>query len=196
MTQYTAMDDFKDYLGLPAVVSTVVENSLEMALTNASAIIDSHTDRTYEATADESHKHDAVENVEGLRLWLNGDLAQLTSVTNGDGAAIPLADLVLEPSVGSPYFALTLKRNSGIYWTYSDDSEEAISVTGRWAYSVIPPDPIVQATLRLAAWLYRQRDNALDLDRTILVGSTVLAPAAMPADVVAILRPYRRVVTI
>jgi hypothetical protein len=96
--------------------------------------------------------------------------------------------------VGPPYFALTLKRNSGIYWTYSDDAEEAISVTGRWAYSVNPPDAIVQATLRLAAWFKRQPESNIDLETTIQVGGMVVSPTAIPADVAMILRPFLRMV--
>jgi hypothetical protein len=70
----------------------------------------------------------------------------------------------------------------------------AIAVTGRWAYSVAAPDPIVQATLRLSAFLYRQRANALDLDRTMIIGNTTLTPAQLPVDVWAILKPYSKVV--
>jgi hypothetical protein len=195
---YAAIDDFKNYLGIEVVLSTLQQNVLDMALTNACAIIDSHTHRTYSAAADSTRYHDAATYVEGRRLWLDGDLCQLTSVTNGDGQAVPLPSIAFDPANEKPYFGLTIKRSSNLSWTYDDDPEAAIAViavTGRWAYSLTPPATIVQATLRLAAWLYHQRDNALDLDRTVIVGGTVLAPAAMPADVLTILRPFQKIVS-
>jgi hypothetical protein len=56
---------------------------------------------------------------------------------------------------------------------------------------VTPPDDIVQATLRLSAYLYRQPANAMDLDRAVIVGNATIAPGAIPADVFMMLRPYQ-----
>src|SRR4030095_2984634 len=187
-TAYATLDQLKDYLDLPP--SNIVDDELlTMALDNASAIIDTQTHRTYVSTADETHYHDPMECVVGPMLYLNGDLAALTSVTNGDGSVIPLTSIYTQPSYDTPYYAVTLKRLSNLHWDFSGE----IGVLGRWAYSVAPPLPIVQVTLRLSAWIYRQRDNALAVDRTLIVGNTVLAPAALPADVMTLLQPYRRI---
>lgn len=190
MTAYAVIAELKRYVDIP-VANVIDDDLLTMALDNASAIIDTETHRTFAAAADTSRTHDAIKDVEGRRLWLNGDLAQLTSVSNGNGATVPLSAIVYEPGIpGEPSYALTLKGSAGTSWTYSTDPEGAIAVVGRWAYSVAAPAPIKQATLRLAAWLYRQRDNALDLDRTVIVGTSVLTPAAIPVDVMSIIRPY------
>ena len=193
MTAYASLDDLKRYTDIPTG-NTIDDDLLTMALDSASAIIDTQTHRTFAAAADTTRLHDAFKDVQGLSLWLNGDLAQLTSVTDGDGAAIPLTSIITEPIDQPPFFLLTLKRSKGLSWSYTDDPEGAIAVEGRWAYSIEPPAQIVQATVRLAAWLYRQRDNSLDLDRTVIVASSVLTPAALPADVLFILRPFMRVI--
>jgi hypothetical protein len=189
---YATLEQLKAYLDI-AAANTDDDELLTMALDNASATIDVQTHRTYVSVADETHTFDAIRDVEGLRLWLRGDLALLTAVTNGDGQVLPPDALVTEPAF-APFYALTLKRNRGLAWTYAGDPEQAIGVLGRWAYSVAPPAPIVQATTRLAAWLYRQRENANDLDRAIIVGNATLTPSRIPADVLMLLRPYRRLV--
>jgi hypothetical protein len=190
MTMYATLPALQAYLDIGGTLDANTTALLNSALTNASATIDDMTHRTFVAALDSTRKHDALCDVEGLRLWLRGDLAQLTSITNGDGATIPLTAIVTEPSYVAPYYALVFKRTGSYSWTYNDAPEEAISVTGRWAYSITPPDAIVQATLRLATWFYRQRDNALDLDRAVIVGNTTIAPSRIPADVITIIRPY------
>lgn len=191
MADYITLAELKRYVEIPTS-NTIDDDLLAMAITNASDIIDNETHRTFAAPTDSTRGLDALNDVEGRRLWLGGDLAQLTSVTNGNGTVVPLSAIVTNPGIpGEPSFAITLKVSSGLSWVYDQDSEAAIAVTGRWAYSVLPPASIKQATQRLAAWLYRQRDNALDLDRTMIVGNTVIAAAAIPADVAVILRPYK-----
>jgi hypothetical protein len=191
MTAYAALADLKAYLDIPAT-NTDDDQLLQAALDAATAIIDTQTHRTFVSAVDETHYHDALSDVEGSRLWLKGDLAVLTSVTNGDGQLVAATAYIKEPSIGTPTYAITLKRNSGLSWTYIDTPEQAIAVAGRWAYSVLPPSPIVQATKRLSGWLYRQRANALDLDRTMIIGNTTLTPAQLPVDVWAILKPYAK----
>jgi len=187
---YATLAELKRYIELPPS-NTIDDDLLTAALESATSIIDNETHRTFAAPADSTRGHDAIKDVEGRRLWLRGDLAQLTSVTI-EGAAVSLPALVNEPGIpNEPTYALTLKNSSGKSWAYGQDAEGAIAVTGRWAYSVTPPAAVAQATKRLAAWLYRQRDNALDLDRTMIVGNTVIAAAAIPADIVLMLRPYK-----
>jgi hypothetical protein len=195
MTQYATIAQLQTRLEISGTLSATQTANMNLALTNASAIIDEQTHRHFEAATDSTRLHDALADVEkGRRLWLKGDLAVLTSITNGDGSSIALNAVMTEPSYELPFFAITLKGSSGKSWTYNNDPEGAIAVTGRWAYSVTAPDAIVQATLRLAEWFYRQPSNALDLDRAVIVGNTTIAPSAIPADVFVILRPYMRVV--
>lgn len=194
MTQYATIAQLQTRLEISGTLTATQTANMNLALTNASAVIDDQTHRHFEAATDTTRLHDAVADVEkGRTLWLNGDLALLTSVTNGDGSTIMPSAIVTAPTYLTPFFALTLKGSSGKSWMYTADPEGAIAVTGRWAYSVTPPDAIVQACLRLAEWFCRQPSNALDLDRAVIVGNTTIAPSAIPADVFVMLRPYMRV---
>ena len=117
------------------------------------------------------------------------------SITNGDGVSVGAAEYVTEPRWETPFYGVTLKRESDIRWTWDDTPEDAITVVGRWAYSATAPADIVQATERLAAYLYRQKDNMSDLDRAVAVsGNMTVLPQSLPRDVQLILAPYRRAV--
>lgn len=186
---YVDLANFKTYLG--------VDNSsddwlLVSCLKNAQAIIEARTERVFESEADSERKFDAVSDVSERSLMLGADLCQITEVVNGDGVVVAATDYLTDPPRGTPFWAIRLKR-SAAGWAYDGDPEEAISVTGRWAYSVTPPNDIVQATLRLAAFLYRQKDTAVDGDRPILTGDgNVLMPSRLPNDVAEVLRRYMR----
>jgi hypothetical protein len=70
------------------------------------------------------------------RLRLDDDLLALESVTNGDGTAITLTNLVLEAPNLYPKSALRFKSGSGLYWLPGTDGtrEQVINVTGWWGY--------------------------------------------------------------
>lgn len=188
---YANLADLKTYLGISGTADDTLLTDL---LARAQAIIDAATQRTFEAPTDNTRYLDAVEDVDGPALWVDraGDLAQITSVINGDGSVVASSEYVTEPRNQAPYYAIRLKADSTVAWTYDDSPENAIAVTGRWAYSVTPPDDIVHACIRLASYLYRQKDNATDLDRPVIAGNVTLLPAQLPADIQSLLAPYRR----
>jgi hypothetical protein len=120
------------------------------------------------------------------------DLCQITTVTNGDGTTVAASAYVTNPRNETPWYGLRFKLNSGLYWTFDADPENAISIAGRWAYSVTAPSDIVQATVRMAAYLYRQKDTGT-FDVTAIPGAGVIeVPQGMPRDVAKTLEPYRR----
>jgi hypothetical protein len=183
----------KVYLDIPS--GTTTDDTLLTALiASAQAAIDAHCRQTFEAAADTTRYFDPTRDVVGPHLYLDAPLCAITTITNGDGDAVAADKYVKEPRNSTPWHKLTLKSNAGIAWTYSGAPENAIVIVGKWAYSTTAPADIVQATRRLAAWLYRQRDNAFDLDRVVITGDTTFVPARIPADVVEMLKPYRRLV--
>jgi len=98
---------------------------------------------------------------------------------------------VLRPSSGPPYRQIVLKASSGLIWTYVDDPEDAISITGSWGYSASAPPDIVQATLRLAAYMYRQKDaQVYDVSAEPSAG-VITVPQGIPRDVRLTLDSYR-----
>lgn len=200
---YLELDDLKAYLGLAITEPEEEETNgddalLEGFIVKAQATIDRHCGQSFEAADDSTRTFyassiDGGGAIDGRDLILDAPLASLTSVTNGDGEVVSASDTLLLPPNGTPKYAIRLKVSSGLFWTYADDVEsDVISVVGKWAFSEEAPADIVHAATRLAAWYYRQRDNAMDLDRTVIVGDTTLLPGRIPADVLTLLAPYVR----
>jgi hypothetical protein len=168
---------------------------LTALIARAQAAIDAHCRQTFEASADTTRYFDAVRDVSERSLFLDAPLCAVTSVTNGDGSVIASTKYTTEPRNSTPWHTLRLKGNAGVAWSYTSTPEDAIVIVGKWAYSTTAPVDVVQACARLAAYLYKQRDNALDLDRTVIVGDTTIMPLRIPGDVLTLLRPYRRLIT-
>jgi hypothetical protein len=189
---YATLAQLRTYLKLGAS-ETGDDALLTDLLARAQAMIDHACARTFEQSGDTTRYFDARRDVDGAMLYLDTDLAQITSVTNGDGATIASNQYATEPRNTTPYYALAIKQNQNVAWTWSDTPENAIAIVGRWAYSVTAPADITHACIRLAAWLYRQKDSNADIDRPLVTGDGVMIlPSAMPKDVLEILAPFKR----
>lgn len=193
--EYTTL---REYLNIAADSD---DGLLVNVIMQAQSIIETVCKRRFEASSDTTRYFDAeVDVVEGQGyggrrvLKLDDDLYSVTSITNGDGTTVTAGQYVFNPRNFRPYYEIELKASSTIAWTYSTTPENAIAVTGRWAYSLTPPDDIKWATVRLAAWLYRQRDTSSgDIDRPMLSNSgIVLMPSSLPSDVSKLLERYYR----
>lgn len=193
---YCTVAQVRAYTGITA---TNDDSLIEALITRASRAIDIHTHRTFETASDSTRYFDAERDTRDDYLLLDWspyglDLCQITNVVNGDGVTIAAASYATEPRHYTPYYGLRLKLNSGYYWTYDDDPENAIAVTGRWAYSITPPNDIVHASIRMATYLYRQKDSNV-FDVLAIPGSGVIEiPQGIPKDVAVMLEPYRRIV--
>lgn len=184
------VDEVALYLGLDSSDDLALLESLVSA---AQGMIERHTGRRFDVeTATARYLH-ATRDVFGRSLWLGAELAAApTSVVNGNGVTVTSNQYVLEPRNDAPYYALTLLGSSGVTWTYTTDPEGAIAVTGKWGYSTTPPAEVKHACVRLAAFLYRQRDNSGDSDRAIVTPGGTVKPLTLPQDVTVILAPYVR----
>ena len=198
---YTTTSALKAYLG---ITSSADDTLLGDAITRAQAMIDTFCHRHFEPEAKHGpnpHVHhftplserDGGDLLDDYTLNLNHDLAELTSITNGDGTAIPTNQVVLLPLNATPANFIRIKSSSGYQWTYTDSPEGAVQIAGKWGYSLEAPADIVAATLRLAAYLYRQREGTPDSDRAVLsADGVVLAAPRIPSDITAMLTPYIR----
>lgn len=180
---YTTVQAIKAY---SKIDSSTDDALLETLIDAAQQIIDSYARRTFEADTSVTHVFDAAENVLGRTLHLDADLCAIDSIVNGNGATIDSLDYMALPRNKAPWWAIRLKRGS---WT-----GDAIQVTGKWAYSTTPPADIVQACNRLVHWLYHQPEAGVDLDRALIIGEATVLPTRLPADVIQILAPYRRLI--
>lgn len=126
-------------------------------------------------------------------LYLDEDLCAITTIVNGDGTTVASDKYVTEPRNQTPWFALTLKESSGIVWTTNGDVENAVSITGKWAYALTPPSDVVMATIELTAYLYRRRGAESPNDQPQVSPSGVtLFPAKFPATVQSVIKRYQK----
>lgn len=174
-------------------ITTSGEDALIATLLGqAQKMVETFTGRVFEVTANTTRTFDAEKDVDGHLLYFDRDLYSINTVTNGDGVLVAASEYVTEPRNGPPYYAIRLKGSSTVAWTFSTDAENAIIVSGKWAYSLAAPDDVVWATLRLTSYLYEQRKNAGDLDRPVYVGAMLMMPTRMPKDVADMLVHYVR----
>lgn len=191
---YATAADLKLYAGIEANAD---DGLLTLLLARAQAAIDARVGFAFEASNDTTRYFDASStqlggHVYGRLLLFDTWCASITSVTNGDGTVIASTYYVTEPRNGSRYYGIKLLESSGYSWEAQsdDDTEKAITIVGKWAWSTTAPADIKHACLRLALWYYRQRDNSTDLDRPLLAEGVTIMPSQMPADVERILAAY------
>jgi maltoporin len=195
---YITATDLKNYM---KISGNSDDTQLALFADRAQHVVESYTHRVFEwAGAGTVKKFTPTSYLDGgdlldiytLSMGMH-EFYELTSITNGDGTAVSLSDVVTIPGNLTPKYAIRLKSNVNIRWTYTGAVEEAISVTAKWAYSATASADIVQAALRIGAYLYRQRDGTPDSDRPIVsADGVVLSAPKIPSDVLELLRPYRR----
>lgn len=185
---YISATDLAAYLGIDDSTDAILIQELANAASNW---IDRVTGRTFAAAADSTHYLDASA-IDGDVLWLDGDLCAVTSVTNGDGVLVAANQYNTRPRNRTPWYALERKGSASFVW---DGLSGEIAIVGKWAFSVTPDDTIVHTCRRLAAWLYRQKDNMGDTDRAVLAAGSVVLPSRLPADIADLLHSYKRLTT-
>lgn len=160
----------------------------------AQAAIDAHCRRTFEAAADTTRYFTIDVHTRGADLFFDEDLATTpTTVTNQNGASTVAADkYMLLPANRSPKHGLRLLASKGVVWTFTGDPENAIAVTGRWAWSTSAPADIVQSCNRLVLYFYDLRDSTTyDAIANLELG-VMQIPKGHPLDARELLRPYIR----
>ena len=182
---YADLVQAKAYMG----ISTSTDDDLIYTLLDsATAIIDAATGRNFAAKTET--RYFSADEIDGDRLPLYGaDLLAVTKLTNGDGVEITSANYTLLPRNASPKWIIKIHEDQS--WAFTD-GDSYVTVTGTWGYSATPPDDIVHACIRLAAFLYRQKDNSGDIDRPLVTGDGVtIMPSALPSDVTNLLKRYQ-----
>ncbi len=177
---YASISDLTVYLGIDD--STADDGLLAQLLTRAQAAVDNVCHRQFEAAADTTRYFD-TRAIDGYMLHLDTDLCAITSVVNGDGVTIAGTNYTTEPRNVTPWHALRMRSTSAYAW---DGITGDIAITGRWAWSVTAPADVQHATVRLAAWMYRQKDNT-GSDAPMIAGDVTILPARLPADVMELL---------
>ncbi len=128
MVIYATLAELRRYLAL-ASDQTTDDDVLLMALETASRLIESYTGRHF------APRHAArVYSIPGGReLLLGADLLELSSVTNGDGSAISLDAVHVQPAGAVVGASLVLDRTRAVF-THTGDPVDAVQVAGVWGY--------------------------------------------------------------
>jgi hypothetical protein len=189
---YCTVANVKEYLDVQAADDDDLIGDL---INRAQKAIDSHTRRTFEDPgADDTREYTVGVDTDGLYLYFDEDIYSLTTVkTDADGSSprtITSSEYVTIPRNTTPYYGIKILSSSNEYWDYTDDPENGIEITGRWAYSSSAPNDIAQACARWAAYMYRQRDSQVFDVTAIPDAGVIQIPKGIPADVKMLLEPY------
>jgi hypothetical protein len=184
---YTDLATVKTYMSSQGGTSTANDALITSCITRAQKYIDSHCHRVFEAVTETRYYGMRYDRRIGQKLYLDRELLTVTTLTNGNAAVIASTSYWLNPRNEPPYSWIELKSNE--YWNFNTDGE--ISVAGTWGYSATAPEDVIQACIRLTAYLYKLRDAS--------VFGSVFDPQKgtydrlkMPVDVAAFLEPYVR----
>lgn len=190
MTTYCSTEDVKLYLGIADTESR--DNTLiDKLISRATVIIETRTKRIFkEPTATSSRKYFISQCVDGLTLHTDDDILSIETLKDYSGTTIDLSTVILLPLNTLPKRSIKFKVAASKQWDYTDEDSQ-VEIIGKFAYSSTPPLDIVQACVRLTAWLYRQKDNSSDVDRPVLSGDgVVIMPQTLPQDIEVLLKPY------
>ena len=186
---YLTAAELKAYKDIDTAADDMLLTSLIAA---AQKYIENRTRRVFEASADATRYYTVGADTNGAILWLDRDLASITSITNNANGTVEVlatTDYVTLPRT-APFNRIKLLGASGKSWRYTVDPENSIAVVGKWAYATSPPEDIKHACRRLATYYYMQKDaQVFDITAMPDQGAIVI-PKGVPADVDKILDNY------
>jgi hypothetical protein len=176
---YTDLIYLKSYLNVTGDTDDAILNE---CISRATAILDAQFSHRFEATT--ATRYYNADDLDGTRvLYLDAPLLTVTTLTNGDGTVITSADYWLLPRNEAPYWRIQLKANGTVTYFEFDDQDDEISIVGTWGYMATANAMVQQATTRLAAYVYRQRDSQV-FETTAMPELGILTiPAGIPNDV-------------
>lgn len=188
---YVTLADLKEELG---VTGTSDDGQLRNKINDAQRYIDGQTNRTFEAvTKTRYYGSGILDYFDSSIIHIDDDLLSITTLLNGDANATEIVAAsywLLDRNAGPPYHGIKLTDTSGVSWEWAVDGW--ISIAGTWGYATNTPDDIRRATIRLAAYYYRNKDSQV-FDVTAMPEQGVITiPKGVPADVTRIIRRYKR----
>jgi hypothetical protein len=135
INSYATLEEFKDQIRVtnPEPDDDTV---IERLLVETSRYIDRVTGRRFYASV-ETRSFDTPQNtINDRALWLDDDLLEVITITNGDATTLASTEYNLYPINGYPKYEIRIIGSSAYYW--QDDSngntEGVIDVLGIWGY--------------------------------------------------------------
>ena len=132
--KYATLTDYKAYTtsrGQTASTDTTDDGVISNLLTQASRDLDRETKRQYYPSI-ETRLYDIPNDRD---LLLDGDLLEVTTLTNGDLLEITNSNYLLKGN-RPPYWCVSLRDTSTVSWATSaaGSAEQVISLAGVWGY--------------------------------------------------------------
>jgi len=187
VTAYCTPNDITQALNIAGVQD---DAWLATLATSASAWVDAHCavpSGGFAVSADGTRRFD-LRALDCGELHLDMPLVSLASLTNADGTSINTATVRLLPINGPHYWSIRM-LSAGPGWQWVEDG--LFVVTGKWGWSTTVPTPVKEATVMLAAWMYKRYQAGLqDSANNVEIGQMMYSER-MPKQVVALLAPFR-----
>lgn len=168
------IDRVKRYLSLESLPADDI--LIEECIDRAETHLEEWTGRWFKRRKD-TRRYDCPTNGEDT-LILDFDMLKTIKVGNGDGTIIPAADMRYLPANLMPKFAIRLVGDSA--WTWSDTPVQAIGVRAYWGFTSEPDHYTIQAAIRLAVFLYKQKDSQVFDTTTFVDGGVIVVPQGIP----------------
>lgn len=198
MADYCSLDDIKEYIGITEPDDDEIIQDL---ISRVSTAMDAHCKRTLVTATDTTRYFSVGADTDGYLLYLDDVIASVTTVLNGDSSQteVTSSQYRLRDVNHPPYWGIEILPSAAKVWEFNTDWQDALQVTGKWAYysaTTLPddtPNDIKQACVRWCVYRYRQRDTTADVDRPLITdaGVTIL-PGGIPKDVAEDLSFYVR----
>jgi hypothetical protein len=197
MAEYCTVAEVKYLIGDNLQANTNNDTILTSLITQARSVIDSYCGgkppriRTFEASGDSTRMFNALDPI-GRTLYLHDDLATTPSTVSDSTGTLTLnTDYILLSDYTpprAPYSRIKLLTRD---WTYSTYPDNAITVTGKFAYSTTPPNDIKLACIELVTVAYRQRDTVAGVFASMTgENGAVIHPDGTAKRVIDKLEPY------
>ena len=190
---YATVEQFLEFIGDEDSLDTEDENLIQRLLLAARAIIDQKTERIFIAEQAEVQIMTGENPAAILRLpaeFLQIDSVRVFELDGSGGTDLTQGSDYVPVPLDPPF--RSLRALPGYAWP----SFRIVKVSGQKGYSTEPPEDIIQASLRLALWLYRQRDSSVfDVTATHDLGQISVSSRGLPSDVKEILA-LRKFITV
>lgn len=188
MTDYCSIAEVKA-TGRLDITTSQYDATLASIISAASRWLDRHCrvpDSAFAQTATATRYY-GIKATRGQVLHLDAPLLSVSSLVNGDGAALTASQYRLEPRNAGHYATIYLL--SSVAWAFSVDGE--ISVTGAWGMATRTPDPVREACAMLTSWTFRRYLAGLqDATANADLGQLVYSEG-VPKQVQLLIAPYR-----
>ena len=191
MNRYPTHNDVKQYLNIQTSRDDLVLADLTQ---RAVVIFENLARRTFlPKVATKYFDGISPEIVSWDTLFIRSEDLLTVSELMINGEVVPTDEYILGGD-GPPYYKIQLLPESDFnFKAYTINPFRSIKITGTWGYGEELPADVFGAIIRLTAYLYAQKDNAMELDRTNAIAGGMGIPTGIPKDIERIAVIYRRI---